>query len=465
MTTDERAPARRPDHDPASVRAARAAVGGGTIGRDSLRLLISQVIGNAGYFVGVVVLARALGPSGRGSVAFITVTALVASQLAMLGVSDATRVEAARSPELRGVLLANLTLVALAGAAAVGVSLAAVFRLIPGLRPHGMGTAELVLLVLGTIAVAGVGAGYAFLQGCGQFRLYARVQASAPWLYAVLLAAAQFTVGLTVARALVIWTATQGLAGLWLLAAAASEAHWTRPDRSVLRESLRFGLRAWIGSTSRMLNDRTDQIITGLISSEAMLGTYAVAVNASEILYYLPVSSSAALLPAVAGGDESTRLERVLRVHRVVLLLTIAASLLAAAVGPVMLPLVFGHTYRSAVGPFLILVPSAVGYATMQVFSGAALGSSAPGRSSLGPVVALIAQTVLDFVLIPHAGASGAAIAASAALLLAGLAAVVSFRARFPFPWRLLVPSRHDLGTISQSAHRILRSPATFRTS
>jgi O-antigen/teichoic acid export membrane protein len=406
------------------------------------------------------VLARALGPSDRGAVAFITVTALLASQLAMLGVSDATRVLAAREPSLRPTLLANVTLVGFAGAAAVGTGIAVILTVVPGLRPSGLTGRDLVILGVGTTAVAGVGAGYAFLQGSERFRPYSRVQASAPWIYAAALAVAEGSAGLTVARAALIWTVTQGLAGLRLLWAASKETGWSRPRFDVLRESIHFGARAWIGSTSRMLNARTDQIITGLISTQGTLGIYAVAVNASEVLYYLPVAAGAALLPAVAGGDESTRLERILRVYRAVLLVTMAVSLFAIALGPLMLPLVFGQRYAPAVAPFLILVPSALGFATMSVFSGATLGSFAPGRSSLGPLAALISQTVLDLILIPRAGAEGASIAAAVALLIAGAVSVASYRAGSPFPWRLLLPRPGDVTVIGDIVRRILQRPA-----
>ena len=43
-----------------------------------------------------------------------------------------------------------------------------------------------------------------------------------------------------------------------------------------------FGLRAWVGTLSRFLNFRVDQILMGFLASEAALGIYAVAVNASQ---------------------------------------------------------------------------------------------------------------------------------------------------------------------------------------
>jgi O-antigen/teichoic acid export membrane protein len=125
-----------------------------------------------------------------------------------------------------------------------------------------------------------------------------------------------------------------------------------------------------------------------------------------------------------------------------------------------MLPLVFGERYRPAVGPFLILVPSAIGFATMGLFSRAALGSMAPGRSSLGPLAALITQTALDLILIPGSGATGAAIAATAALFVGGAVSVSLYRSHSPFAWRLLLPRWRDVSELRQLARRLARGPA-----
>ncbi len=423
-------------------------------------MLVSSVVGNAGYFAAMLLLARALGPSGRGTIAFITVTALVTAQLANVGVLEATSVMAARSPLLRPVLLANVTLATLAGAAAMGSCIAALLALVPGIRPEGTGGVVLVILVVATTASASAAAGYAFLQGTGRFRPYARVQAASAWAYAAALALVELTVGLTVTRAAVLWAGAQGLSGLLLLAAAGLDTGVARPDLGLLRESVRFGVRAWVGSLSRLLNARTDQIITGLISTEATLGIYAVAVNSGELVYYLASAAATALVPAVAASDPTVRVERTLRAYRAIALLTLIGMVAAAVLGPVLVPLVFGHAYRPAVGPFLILIPSALGFATQALFSQAALASFAPGRSSLGPLVALITQTALDLVLIPRSGASGAAIAATTALLVGGAVSVSVYRSRFPFAWRALLPRLRDLGELRRLAQRLIRGAA-----
>ena len=83
---------------------------------NSARMLTAQIAGNAGYFASVLLLARALGPSQRGAVAFVTVSALVISSLARFGAAEATKVLAATRPAARANLLANVVLITLAAA-------------------------------------------------------------------------------------------------------------------------------------------------------------------------------------------------------------------------------------------------------------------------------------------------------------------------------------------------------------
>src|ERR1041385_5216875 len=111
-------------------------------------LFWAQVVGNAGLFVGMLLVTRALGPSGRGAVAFLTVTALVTAWIARLGVTEATVVFAARRPQQRPALLTNSlsfsTLMGLAGAVVVCGTL----WLVPALRPNGVGSVEIWVLAV-----------------------------------------------------------------------------------------------------------------------------------------------------------------------------------------------------------------------------------------------------------------------------------------------------------------------------
>jgi O-antigen/teichoic acid export membrane protein len=112
----------------------------------------------------------------------------------------------------------------------------------------------------------------------------------------------------------------------------------------------------------------------------------------------------------------------------------------------VLFPLVFGSAFERSAGPFLWLLPGALGFVALAIFSNALVASSAPGLSSTGPLVSLALGVALDLVLIPPFGASGAAAAAATGLLAGGATALGLYRRVATFPVSaLLVPERRDL--------------------
>jgi O-antigen/teichoic acid export membrane protein len=441
--------------------------GGGEKGRDDARivargsavLFAAQVVGNAGFFAAVLMLARGLGPSGRGAVAFFVVTAMVAARASGLGVREATTVLAAQRPQERPVLLTNVALAGVASGLGAGAVVCGGLVLLAGVRPAGIGALELAFLGLGILAVALIDSGYSFLLGCSRFRIQALVTAGSSWIYAAALLVIWVASGLTVTSAVVAWTAGQLLRAGFLLRASARFVGLGRPNRRLLREAVGYGARVWIGSLARFTNFRADQMLMGFIASEASLGIYAVAVNASEVLLYLPEATAMALLPMVARIDPARRAEQALQAFRSLLVITAGGILVAVLVGSPLLPVVFGGKFDASTGPFLWLLPGAIGYVALGVFSNT-LVASAPSLSSLGPLVSLVSGLALDIVLIPLFGANGAGAAASTAFILGGATAVIAYRRRAYFPWKaLVVPARGDLDLL----RALLRLPFSLR--
>ena len=412
---------------------------GDSIASGSAPLFWAQVVGNAGLLVAVVPIARELGPTGRGTVAFITVTAIIAATLARLGVTEATTVFCARRPAQRPVLLTNLLISVSVAAFVAAVVVCGTLALVPPLRPPGIGDPELAVLAGAMFASGLADAGYMFVLGCSRFRLHAFVTATAAWLYAATMWLLALTGEITVIHATLIWVTTQAAKAAVLLLASARAEGLGRPGPQLLRESIAFGVRAWIGTLSTAFNDRLDQIIVALLASEAVLGIYATAVNAFDVLLYLAAAAATAMLPLVARADPALRTGRVLAAFRAVALVTTVGIALAAAAGPELIRIVFGAGFHDSAAPFLWLLPGALGFAALAIFSSALVASSAPGRSSAGPLVSLVLGIALDFVLVPPLGASGAAIAASAGLLAGGAVSLVLYRRLSPFAVRALV--------------------------
>lgn len=415
-------------------------------------------MGNAGLLVAVVPIARELGPSGRGTVAFITVTAIIAATFARLGVTEATTIFCARRPAQRPALLANLLLSVSAAALVAALVVCGTLELVPRLRPPGIRDAELAVLAGAMFASGLADAGYMFVLGCSRFRLHALVTATSAWLYAGTMWLLAVTGEITVVHATLIWVVSQAAKAIVLLVASARAEGLGRLDPRLLRESVAFGVRAWAGTLSTAFNERIDQVIVALLATEAVLGIYATAVNAFDVLLYLAAAAATAMMPLVARADPALRAGRVLGAFRAVSLVTVLGIALAAAAGPELIRLVFGTGFHDSAAPFLWLLPGALGFAALSLFSSALVASSAPARSSAGPFVSLVVGIALDFVLVPPLGATGAAIAASAGLLAGGAVALVLYRRLSPFTVRALIkPQRGDADLLRALAQPLRR--------
>jgi O-antigen/teichoic acid export membrane protein len=428
--------------------------GAGSVASSSGLLFAARLATNSGYFVAVVLIAHALHPAGRGSVAFITVTALLIAAVSLIGLDNATIVYATRHRSLRSKLLANLlTVGTLVPLVLGGVVCLALFSF-PGVRPHSVRSIDLAILLAGSVVTSISNCGSAYLVGCRRFRAKAFSDAIMPWSYALVLLVIYAFGHMTVTRAVAAWTGAQSLAALVYCAFALSIAGVNRPSWSLLRESAAFGVRSWAGSISTFLNARADQTIMGLISSEQNLGIYAVAVNASEIVLYLPSAVAVALLPYIAASPPKERASQTLRIARALVILTLVSILVAAIAGWFLIPPVFGHAYSGSVDPFLWLLPGALGFAFLRIFVAALIASDSPARASLGPTAALVTGIVFDFLLIPYYGAEGAAIAASLAFFVGGITAIAIHRGKVSYRLGELVPRRQDIDLIKDLARR-----------
>ncbi|HYU61680.1 MAG TPA: oligosaccharide flippase family protein [Solirubrobacterales bacterium] len=414
----------------------------GSIGRGSLLLFGAQLIGNAGYFVAVLILARSLGPSGRGTLAFITVTGLVVARVMKVGISQATTVLAAQRPEQRAKLLSNLLTYSIAGSFAGAALVCGVLLAAPGIRPGDIGPTELGILLGGTVATSL--SDESFLLGCRRMRELSSRKAMVGWTYALVVAATLLLFGLSVPTAAAAWAVSQFLIGLSFQGGPLIRLGFVRPSLELLREMLRFGTRAWVGTLSTLLNSRFDQILMAFIATQAALGIYAVAVNTSEPLLYLSSAIAQAMLPAISSEDRAMAHWRVMRILRAATLIGVAAMAAAAAVGPWLIPIVFGDAFQPSVAPFLWLLPGVIGYSAMIVTNSALLAVGSPGRSSVGPLVCLVVGVALDLALIPSFAASGAAAAATGAFMAGGVTGLLLYRGHVRFAWRELIPRPKD---------------------
>jgi stage V sporulation protein B len=133
----------------------------------------------------------------------------------------------------------------------------------------------------------------------------------------------------------------------------------------------------------------------------------------AELLWLIPQSLAANLLPKTA-GDNPTAARRFTPqvVKGVMVLVTLGAMLLGLA-SPLLITFIFSDSFASSVEPLRWLLPGVVALSISKVLSADLVGRGKPHYGGFASSAALVVTLVSDFTLIPYWGIKGAAIASS----------------------------------------------------
>jgi O-antigen/teichoic acid export membrane protein len=199
-----------------------------------------------------------------------------------------------------------------------------------------------------------------------------------------------------------------------------------RPSATLAREVASYGIRAQIGGVITLMNLRLDFIVLQLMAGPAVLGVYAIASKYAELLKVPSLALTYVLYPRFArdGAEAAARGARGL-LSRAGMLTTGVAVPLFACAGAV-IPALYGSEFVGAVIPAQIILVGLAADGAGAVVTAFLYGTARPGLNSWAMTAGLVVTVVLDVLLIPRLGATGAAIA-SATAYLASTAALGAF--------------------------------------
>lgn len=195
-------------------------------------------------------------------------------------------------------------------------------------------------------------------------------------------------------------------------------------ERTLLRTALSYGLRGWLANILQFFNYRLDTFLLNGFVGAAAVGLYSVAVALAEMLWYLPNAVGFVLFPRAAASSAAAMNRLTPRVLAVTLTLTALAAVALAVIGRYLIVLVFSVSFAAAYGPLLALLPGVVLLGGAKVLANDIAGRGFPQYNSLAAGVGLVVTVVGDLLLIPRYGAVGAGLASSAAYTMVFLMAL-----------------------------------------
>ncbi|MFY9577997.1 MAG: polysaccharide biosynthesis C-terminal domain-containing protein [Gaiellaceae bacterium] len=228
------------------------------------------------------------------------------------------------------------------------------------------------------------------------------------------------------------------ITGLLLADVATSVLAWNRlgrrgffrqaapPSTELGRRIAGYGLRAQVGGMVTLLNLRLDFILLNVLAGPAVLGVYAIASKFAELLKIPALALTYVLYPRYARDGHAVARAKARR------LLPRAGLLTAGSIVPLwfaatyLIPALYGPDFRGGIAPAHIILFGLALEGIAAVITAFLYGIGRPGLNSFGMAAGLLVTVVLDLLLIPRYGATGAAIA-SAAAYATGTVALVWF--------------------------------------
>jgi O-antigen/teichoic acid export membrane protein len=307
-----------------------------------------------------VVIARILGPEGRGLYSTAAAIGTIGVQLGNMGLHASNTYFVAKNRGLLPTLTSNTLFVSflLGGISAFGAYI--LFSLWPTLAPvHGF----LLILALAWIPF---GLAYLLLQnlllGIQEVRAYNKIEL-ANQLFAISMTGLIILMGLV--RVEIVFSV--GLIALitsffFTLRKLGKHINsFPAPSASLFRENINYGIKAYLAAFFAFLVLRVDLLMVKYMLGAEQAGYYSIAVTMADMICLLPVVIGTILFPklsAMSSTDDKLNFAKKTAVV-VGVILVIIAGIAVLFSGPIV-NLLFGEVFAPAVPAFVWLMPGIV---------------------------------------------------------------------------------------------------------
>lgn len=358
-------------------------------------------------------IARVLGPAGRGEYSVVVAWGMIGMQFGNLGLHASNIFYVAKDRRLLAPLAGNSLVVSLIAAMVFGLISCALIWTRPGIVP-----ARGALLVLAWIwaavslaclLVQNLLMGVHDVVGYNKTELWKRV----------------FSIGLVAAVIACHWVTPRSVVIVSLMAIAWGLVYalWRLrkfamgfpiPSLDLFRKTLGFGAKAYLVAFFAFLVLRADLLMVNHYLGARQAGYYSIASTLADYLLLLPAAIAAILFPKLSGTQDAEHsllwAKKSTLGSAAILLPTVAVAALAVRL---VVRILFGAAYLPAVGAFLFLTPGIffLGVETVLVQYLNSIGI--PVSVIVAWVITCIINIAVNVWAIPRFGISGASAVSS----------------------------------------------------
>jgi len=391
--------------------------------------LSASLVAVAAGFVTSVVLARAVGPEGKGRYDLINATITLAASMFGLSLDSGINYWVAKGAihvRRESIRLAGIAV--LQGAAAgLVVAWVAETSWCKAILPLEYRSWAPWAVAVGTAALLLTNYGASVLTGLHRFVLNATLTTAVRLLVAVTVVTFVFASlahgSEDPARAAILAVIAASCIGAIIIQRYA----WVQPSPSTssagLRDVALYAAPCYVGNLAQFLNYRVDVFFVAyFLTDTGQLALYTTAVSLAQLLWLPAQALQGVLLPNLTSlEDGEIRSARAAKATRTLLVLIGLMGLSMAVLGPALVLFLFGPKFSGSIPCLWLLLPGIVIFGIARTLA-CHLGAIGKPRLNLVGALAGLAVTLgLNLVLIPLIGIAGAAITSSVSYITTAL--------------------------------------------
>lgn len=234
-------------------------------------------------------------------------------------------------------------------------------------------------------------------------------------------------------------------------------------DLSGLKGALAFALPCYAANTAQFLNYKLDVFVVGFFAGPTSVGRYTLAVSLAQLLWLISNSVASVLLPKIAAAtDVIDSVQHTTRVTRLSLWATAICGIALGLLGSQAIPLLYGEAFRPSIVALFWLLPGVVVFSIANVLAAYIAGIGKPRLNLWTSSISLIITIGLDLALIPKLNIVGASIASTMSYSVGALLTIVFFIRETGAPLRqVLLPTSEDLRLLLSLIRPRLSSEST----
>lgn len=181
----------------------------------------------------------------------------------------------------------------------------------------------------------------------------------------------------------------------------------------LLKGSLKYGVKSYLANSFQMLNYRADVFLIFAFLGPESLGFYTVGIAAAEVVWFISHSVAFPLFPRIASLGREASKSLVPRAARIIFLSSFLVAILLAGVARWLIPFFYGAKFIPSIIIIYIILPGILLFSPARAISSYFSGIGKPHLNTFVSFVTLIVNIGLNLTLIPRMGINGAALASA----------------------------------------------------